>query len=216
MLTEIEKLGIECAYDPKEMSKLNYLIRISEAELKGPLQQTEYFTSIINAITEDAAEKEGLIGLTIETNQKKYLENLFEVAKELKKRAINQTESRKKLTEFPVSTKTRKLTNLVGALTGVVIGYEYGSEYGTMAAEYFNQTSHLLAPIAAGVQAGATAAGVFLASYVGIKTTDRLGKIIFTPYIKAKTPFANKIGRYENIEEALREAIIENYKKSKT
>ena len=56
----LEELGIEYSFNPLEPEEVHYSIKIDSDKLESPKQTPEYLTKVLNAVVDDAREKEGL------------------------------------------------------------------------------------------------------------------------------------------------------------
>lgn len=208
MMVSLQKLGIEFSYDPNKPERLHYSISINPDKLRNPKKAREYFTRIIDAVSKNASKKDGLDNLTLSIINNQYLKDLQSTTQELLSIARKHKEIRKEYIA-----REREEPNLpivlvlgggiVGGLAGLVLGYEYMTKWATYAAEYMNNASHLWAPITGVIQSGISifgTAGVTMAGYLG---GTLVGGIASFPYIMIQTHLADRVKRYQSLEQAL-------------
>jgi len=205
-LLKLVNLGVMCGYNPEEPGKLHYDISIDPEKLEDPGKAKKHFTRIINAVSKDASKKGGLDNLTLSVSQE-YHENLLSTAQDLLSKAREQRNAKRDFGNAPMVNKVLLIGGaVVGGIAGLVFGYDQMTTWATNAAEYLNNESHLLAPVA-----GLTQAGI---SIIGTAATTALGALgggfglttLAHPYWAAKTPLAKKVREYASLEQALSNA----------
>ncbi|HIJ11574.1 TPA: hypothetical protein HA278_05950, partial [Candidatus Woesearchaeota archaeon] len=205
-MAKLQKLGIECTYDPARPKELHYSISINPDTLENPQQARKHFTAILNAIHDDASKKGGLQSLTVTVNDE-YQEPLREVAEILR----NTSRYHGKVRSFGAAPSRFPRTLIrggavVGGLAGLALGYDQMAEWGTNAAEYLNAVSYLWAPVAGLAQAGISVIGSVATTALGVVGGGATGLAASAPFIAAGTTLAKKVDGYTALERALTES----------
>jgi hypothetical protein len=202
-MVSLQKLGIECDYNPNKPEELHYLISIEPGRLKNPKRARKHFGEIINAISKDASEKGGLDHLTLLVD-KEYLGNLQSVARELLSTAQEHKSSRTNWDNTPTLPKVLVISGAIGGgLAGLVFSYDQMTEWATNVAEYMNNTSHLWAPIAGLTQAAISVLGTAATTAIGATGGAIGGGIASSPYMAIRAPLASRVESYRSLEQAL-------------
>jgi len=157
----------------------------------------------MDMIARDAKKSGGLEKVTIDVDEINALQ-FRECAKELMDESRNQRSESglltKEIEDFPIPVQAVSGTLAVcGALAGLVLGYALGSNGSTVAAEYLNNSSYLLAPIAGVTQLVGSFGGAIVGGVVGA-CAGAISSCPFTvPYMRTKFPLAGKSDNYEKI-----------------
>lgn len=205
-MAPLKKLGVECSYNPNKPEELHYSISIKPDSLKNPEQARKYFGRIINAVAKDASKKGGLDHLTLSIN-KEYLGNLQSLTQELLTKAREHKEVSTESEYWSTLTKTLIIGGAIaGGLTGLIKSYGPLTELATNTAENMNNVSHLWAPIAGLTQAGISILGTTATTILSTIGGAMAGVIISLPYMNIKFPLADKVKKYQSLEQALSQA----------
>lgn len=210
-MRKLKKLGIECKYDPQQPDTLHYLITINQKKIRNPKEYKKYCTKIINAISNDAIQKESLEHLTISVGNQ-HLGPLQDITRGL----IDEAKKQKRISEADI--KDGPLFQKIFIYGGMVIGGFAGfvSGYGPMAkgatylAKHINNNSYLWAPLTGVVQSGISILGTLATTYIGV-LFGAIGCMPFAAiYNGFKTPLSGDVPKYESLETALSQAATKS------
>lgn len=210
-MNKLNKLGIIAKYD-FENDRLNYFISIDYTKFSDSRRRERNYYDIVKAISKDAEKKGGLNNFTI-TIDKKDLPKLRSVTRTL----LDEAKKCKKFVDdfnnYEEPFFIRKVImgcGIVGGVTGLCLGYPYMAEWATDAANYFNDKSHLLAPISGLTQLGISVIGTTATTIIGAIGGYISGVVVSLPYLMAKGGGSEKTERYAALEKILLDNDIES------
>lgn len=210
-MNKLNKLGIIAGYD-SENDRLNYSISIDYTEFSDPRGKERNYYNIVKAISKDAEKKGGLDNFTI-TADKKDLPKLRLVTRMLLDEAKKSKKFVDDFNNYNNSSFIEKVImgcEIVGGVTGLYLSYPYMADWATNAGNYFNNKSHLLAPISGLTQLGISVMGTIATTIVGAIGGYISGVVVSSPYLIAKGTGSKKIKRYAILEEILSDKDVES------
>jgi len=193
----LEQLGIERDY-VLESNSLHYSISPPLDKLKSPKQKEKILKKVVDAVSRDAEKGGGLDSITVSVNEK-CCRDLLATAQKLLAKSMEHKERR---ADF-LPNKFIAGVTVIGGVTGFVLGYNQTSEWATSLAEHMNNASYLWAPITGLAQASISILGTCIATVGGFVGGAIGGFLLASPYILTTTPLANRVGRYERLEQEL-------------